>query len=557
MSYRVCIPTAGLGSRLGAVAERRNKSLVSVANKPVLAHVVEQFPETARFVIALGFGGELVREFLEIAYPERAFDFVEIDRYEGPGAGLGYTILCCRPLLEEPFVFCSCDTITTDPIPVPDQNWMAYTKVEDLGAYRTLRIRGGRVEEICEKGVTGDDLRAYIGLAGISDHEAFWKAMEDGRRSGSIEVGESHGMRALLELGVHSFEFRWFDTGNPEALAETRASLSPARGPNLLEKPAESIWFVGGNVIKYAEDTAFIANRVERARLLEGFCPTVEASTRHMYRYRWVEGKVLSELVTLPIFEELLRHSTKFWRSIELDGDGMRRFHEACLAFYRDKTRQRVQLFLDRFGRTDREEQINGIRTPAVRELLQSLDWEWLVDGKPVRFHGDYHFENILLGDDGRLHFLDWRQEFGGSLSVGDLYYDLAKLKHGLLVSHELVLARQFSVQDGPEGVRFELLRRQILVECERRLERFLVESGLDAAKVDVLTALVFLNIAALHDHPYCQLLFHLGRSLLFEATECRGASRLASQEAGCLRPAAPPPEPRPAYGARAVGELA
>jgi len=73
VSYRVVIPTAGIGSRLKKLTKYLNKSLVSVANRPILSHLIDQFPKTCEFVIALGHKGELVKEFLELAYPERIF----------------------------------------------------------------------------------------------------------------------------------------------------------------------------------------------------------------------------------------------------------------------------------------------------------------------------------------------------------------------------------------------------------------------------------------------------------------------------------------------------
>ena len=71
MGYRVCIPCAGTGSRLGPLTQFVNKSLVSIANRPTLSHLIEQFPEDAEFVIALGHKGHLVQEFIELAYPQR------------------------------------------------------------------------------------------------------------------------------------------------------------------------------------------------------------------------------------------------------------------------------------------------------------------------------------------------------------------------------------------------------------------------------------------------------------------------------------------------------
>ena len=69
MSFKVVIPTAGIGSRLQGYTKYINKSLVGIANRPTISHLIELFPPDCEFVIALGHKGNLVRDFLELAYP--------------------------------------------------------------------------------------------------------------------------------------------------------------------------------------------------------------------------------------------------------------------------------------------------------------------------------------------------------------------------------------------------------------------------------------------------------------------------------------------------------
>lgn len=155
---------------------------------------------------------------------------------------------------------------------------------------------------------------------------------------------------------------------------------------------------------------------------------------------------------------------------------------------------------------------------PRLDSLFETLDWDWIADGRPGRFHGDYHFENILWSpEQNTFTLLDWRQEFGSSLSTGDVYYDLAKLLHGLIVNHELIVKDLFTVCWEPGHITYDLLRRQVLVDCENRFLEWVTEQGYDAHKVRVMTALIYLNIAALHHYPYCLLLYALGKSILHE----------------------------------------
>jgi hypothetical protein len=518
VSYRVCIPVAGTGSRLGELTRFVNKSLVSIANRPVLSHLIEQFPADTEFVIALGHKGHLVQEFLALAYPNRVFLFAHVERFEGEGSGLGLTLLACRHFLQQPFIFISCDTLVREHIPAPDTNWAGYAQGEELASYRTLEVENGCVHAIAEKGAgTVPSHKPYIGLAGIADYQAFWNTMEGGGDA-AIATGEVHGLRALLSQGMQAHCFTWFDTGNPRSLARAHDAYQEPDAPNILEKANEAIWFVGDQVIKFSDDPAFIANRVKRVQELAGFVPAVNASSAHMYRYGKVAGKVLSEVATLPLFERLLDHSLTFWRKRVLNPEQAQSFRAACMRFYRDKTLERVQMFYKVCGRQDGTEAINGVQMPTLAALFEQLDWQWLADGLPGRFHGDFHFENILWDDSSQAFtFLDWRQDFGGDLHVGDAYYDFAKLLHGLIICHELIANQHYSVSWEEEQIRFDFHRKQVLVECERQLGIWLVAQGYDRKKVSVLTALVYLNIAALHHHPYSLLLYALGKSMLNE----------------------------------------
>jgi choline kinase len=518
MGYRVLIPTAGTGSRLGPLTTHINKSLVGIANRPTISHIIEQFPKDAEFVIPLGYKGNLVKEFLTLAYPGRKFFFTEVAPYEGPGSGLGLSILTCQEYLQQPFVFISCDTLVQEKIPKPDHNWMGYARRTNTAPYRTLQVTSGKVTAICEKKQNPNtDCLPYIGLAGIKEYTLFWEAMTAGGDD-AITAGEAHGLRRLLAQGITARQFTWHDTGDLEALGAVRKIYQSAETPNILEKATEAIWFIDNQVIKFSTDSTFIANRVSRAKELAGFVPEVTRSTVHMYAYKKVNGEVLSKIATLPLFKKLLDHSKAFWTPSPLNDSDQKTFRNGCLKFYKNKTAERIALFYKNFNKKDGTESINGLPMPPLRQLLDSLDWRSLTAGLPGRFHGDFHFENILYSTKTRqFTFLDWRQDFAGSLTVGDIYYDLAKLLHGLIICHELIAKNCFRIDWQDESIRFDFSRKPILIECEQYYFEWLVDHGYDRKKVRILTALIYLNIAALHHFPYSLLLYALGKQLLYK----------------------------------------
>lgn len=523
MGYKVLIPTAGTGSRLGGMTKYINKSLISVGNRPALSRIIESFPNDCEFVIATGYKGELVKEFLTLAYPEKKICFVDIVLYKGVGSGLGLTVLACKEYLQEPFVFCACDTIVTEKIPMPNRDWIGYDHRESLNRYRKIHMNErGEVISIDEKDADyGEMSEPYIGLAGIHDWKLFWEAMEKGGKEAILQ-GESYGLRQLIDRGgVWGKKFAWFDIGVEVELEATRKRFETSDMPNILEKPNEAIWFVGNKVIKFSDNDTFVSNRVKRATILKGFIPKITGNTNHMYCYGYEEGDVLSHCVSIPLFHKLLDFSQTFWARAELREDERADFYRSCMKFYHDKTYERVNLFYDNFGQEDHKTLINQVEYPMLEEVLSRVDWEYLAQGLPGRFHGDYHFENIIY-DKSReaFKFLDWRQSFEKSLEIGDIYYDLAKLNHGLIVCHELIAKDMYTVTWTGDKIDFDLVRKQSLVDCENEFYFWLKNHGYDVKKVKTLTALIYLNISALHHYPYSLMLYALGKKMLYDCTK-------------------------------------
>ena len=83
MRYKVIITTSGVGTRLGKITNYTNKSLVRVGAKPSISYIIESYPKNTEFVITLGYFGNHVKDFLELAYPEINFEFVNVEKFKG------------------------------------------------------------------------------------------------------------------------------------------------------------------------------------------------------------------------------------------------------------------------------------------------------------------------------------------------------------------------------------------------------------------------------------------------------------------------------------------
>ena len=241
-NYKVFLPTAGIGSRVKGESNNLNKCLISIDNKPVISHIIEKFHSKVSFVVALGYGGDYVKQFLEIAYPDRDFVFVKIPNYEGDKTGLGLTMNTCKNELQCPFVFVSNDTIFEEQLYFDEitYNWLGYSPIEAGSDYRSLVLDDdGNVTKLNDKVKNSKDF-SYIGICGIKDYKEFWKYMEDDE---SLIMGESYGIKKMLEsnesyitsTSFNSFKFTWYDTGNKSSLLNAKEKLMSENQPNILE----------------------------------------------------------------------------------------------------------------------------------------------------------------------------------------------------------------------------------------------------------------------------------------------------------------------------------
>ena len=129
-NYKVCILSAGVGSRMGPLSENVSKAILPINFKAVISHIIEKFDQDTEFVIAVGHKKETVKNYLDLAHPENNITYVEIDKYIGPGSGPGYSLLACRDFLQCPFVFFASDTIVLEDIPELDKNLAELEKEE-------------------------------------------------------------------------------------------------------------------------------------------------------------------------------------------------------------------------------------------------------------------------------------------------------------------------------------------------------------------------------------------------------------------------------------------
>ena len=159
---------------------------------------------------------------MNLVHSDKNITYVDVDNYDGVGSGPGYSLLCCKEHLQEPFVFTSVDTLVTDDIDIMSvgENWLGVSSVDSDSSLQYCLVEGSKYLDRLYYG-TGDT--AYIGMAGIQDYEIFWDSLEK-HKIIKDEYQVVHGFDDLEHMRL--INFTWYDTGNNESYLETKKVFS-------------------------------------------------------------------------------------------------------------------------------------------------------------------------------------------------------------------------------------------------------------------------------------------------------------------------------------------
>lgn len=503
----VLIVTSGIGSRLGGYTEYTNKSLVRVGPKFAICHIIDKYDlKTTRFVVTVGYYGNLVQELLSLAYPENTFVYAQVDNFKGPGSSLGYSLLKAREYLQCPFTFYCCDSIVLDDIQKPTTNTLYVARSDDSSSYASICTNGKVVLNINEKGQNNFDY-VYTGVSYIHDYAEYWSNLQTKyeENPANTSLGDCQVIDALIKSGVQ-FNYtvleKWFDIGNIYSYNVVCDHFKCEY--NVLYKKDESICFFDDKVIKFFSSKKKNLDRVERGHSLGTIIPKILGNTEHFFSMELVKGNVLSEYyVHGEVYNVLNWAKDNLWVNKSTSPSHL----TTCQKFYKDKTFERIASL--RIGKEF--DKINGLSLVSISDILARIDWESLYTDTFYQFHGDFIMDNIIKTSDS-FKLIDWRQDFGDELFLGDMYYDMAKFRHNIIFNHLNVDTGLFTLKIENDEVVVDLKCNYFLISQLVDFDRFVYENNFNLKKIKILTTLIWLNMSPLHDINISKFLFYFGK---------------------------------------------
>ena len=507
----VLITTSGTGERLGEITKHTNKSLVKVGDKYAICYIIERYPVGTEFIVTIGHHGKYVREFIEVTYNNRDIKFVDIDLYKGGGSSLGYSLLKCSHLLNKPFIFHCCDAIVMDTLTIKDvtTNMLGVSRADNNLQYTSIISRGSSVVSVNRKQYPDFDY-VYTGVSHIYNHERFWACLREIyiNNPNNKELSDVDALIKMINSNIY-FEYqvfdKWYDTGNLESYAALKTIFKS--NYVVLEKYYESLCFMDTVVVKFINDKNINKKRVQRGISLYPLTPKIlDYNDTHMVMEK-INGTVLSDVYTHGDIYRVLEWANKNLWSIKYCNKD---FIDVCKDFYVTKTLHRIKST----GLIENEKSIiNGIQTEGILDLItNNIDVNRLFTSTFTRFHGDFILENIIKTNTSFV-LIDWRHEFGNQMEWGDMYYDLAKMRHNMIFNHKNIHNKMFTIEylENNEVV-VDIKCNYFLIKQLEDFDRFVELHELDAYKIKILMCIIWLNMSPLYDAPLRDFLFYFGK---------------------------------------------
>jgi glucose-1-phosphate thymidylyltransferase len=230
---KAIIPVAGFGTRMRPHTLTHPKVLLPVADRPMIAHIVEKLIDDGveELIFVVGYLGDKIEDFIKNTYHVKSH-FVEQKEF----LGLGHAIYTAKDFLDHDSVLIVLgDTIydvDLSSVVKSRKNYLGVKKIENPKRFGVAILdNNGNVEKVVEKPQKFVSDLALVGIYYFSDGDRLKLALQD-IISKKIKTKNEYQLTDALQLMIEQDErfltFNvegWYDCGKPETLLRTNGIL--------------------------------------------------------------------------------------------------------------------------------------------------------------------------------------------------------------------------------------------------------------------------------------------------------------------------------------------
>jgi glucose-1-phosphate thymidylyltransferase len=230
---RAIIPVAGIGSRLRPHTYTLPKVLLSVAGKPIIAHIIDKILSEGitEATVVVGHMGEMIREYISSTYPQLSVEYVEQEDH----LGLGHAIyISSHTITAEPILIILGDTIfdvDLNGVLKGNHTALGVKEVEDPRRFGVAELKDGFISRLVEKPENPASHLAVVGLYFIKNTALLVSTLRelvDHNIRTKNEYQLTDALQLMLDRGEKMKTFMvegWYDCGKPETLLSTNRAL--------------------------------------------------------------------------------------------------------------------------------------------------------------------------------------------------------------------------------------------------------------------------------------------------------------------------------------------
>ncbi len=238
---KVILPVAGKGTRLRPHTHTKAKSLVHVAGKTVLEHIIARLVPlaAAEYIFIVDEHGVQIEDFMRQKFPDLNCTYIIQKERKGPAHAVWLANEQVVPGDDLLIVFN--DTIfDTDLTKIPqlavDCDGLIYSKeVEDYQRFGVNVVEESVIVNMIEKPDTPVSRLAQVGLYYLKDGPRFMEYLTAAIDAGDMVKGEYYLPPVFMRMINDGCRLKapeidaWLDCGKPETILETNAYLLKGR----------------------------------------------------------------------------------------------------------------------------------------------------------------------------------------------------------------------------------------------------------------------------------------------------------------------------------------
>ncbi len=256
---KAIIPVAGMGAKLRPHTHTQPKTLVPIAGKPILAHIIDFLVEGGiqDFIFVVGYLGDKIEAYITQKYQHLNTSFVN----QEPREGSAHAIWCCKELVKdekEIFIMFG-DTIASfdlKSVLEAEHTTLGVKKVANPLLFGIAEIEGEFIHKLVEKPRIPKSNLALVGFYKVNNVPLLLDSIEFLIKNHIMTNNEYHLTDALMRMIYQGEKMKklqvdnWFDCGKKETLLEANAILlntlrfkkhKPQDFPNTIIIPPVSI----------------------------------------------------------------------------------------------------------------------------------------------------------------------------------------------------------------------------------------------------------------------------------------------------------------------------